>query len=61
VNLLAAAADTYGGPGVNVGKAILELRMGVPAGPPRYPGSPIPPAALSQLRADLDALGFFAW
>ena len=45
---------------MNVGKAILELRMGKPAGPPRYPCAAMTPEAKEKLRADLDAFGFFA-
>ena len=55
------SADRYGGPSVNVGKAILSLRMGHDAGPPRFPGVPMSAEAKERLRADLDELGFFGW
>lgn len=58
---LLSTPDRFGGVAVNVGKAILSLRTGRDAGPPRYPGSAMPAEGVERLRADLDALGFFGW
>jgi N-acetylneuraminate lyase len=61
VDLLYAAAS-YGSPACNVGKAIMELRLGGKhCGPPREPGVAVTPAGVAKLKADLEALGFFTW
>lgn len=61
VDLLYAAAS-YGSGAANVGKAIMDLRVGGDVtGAPRYPLSGVTAAGKDKLRADLEALGFFAW
>ena len=52
--------DAYGGPRVNIGKALMEMRLGGHTGPPRYPALPMPDDAKARLRADATAAGFFA-
>ena len=39
----------------------MDLRMGRPVGPPRYPGVPMAPEAVARLDADLRAMGFYEW
>ncbi len=56
---VAALCSKYG-PGVNIGKAIAELK-GLPVGPPRLPRLPMSDEGKAKLRADLDAIGFFEW
>jgi len=52
--------DAYG-PRVNVGKALMELRLGGKhVGPPRFPSLPMADDAKERLRADAEAAGFFA-
>lgn len=47
--------------GVNIGKALMELRLGsAHCGPPRYPGIAMPAEAKARLAADATAAGFFA-
>lgn len=63
VNMLYSASD-YGHSAANVGKAMMELRLGGKhCGPPRQPGVAVPAGAggMDKLRADLDKLGFFGW
>jgi N-acetylneuraminate lyase len=60
VDLLMAAGRFGGG---NVGKAIMGLRLGDKGsvGPPRAPGTAVPEDGVAKLRAELEALRFFAW
>lgn len=55
----------YGPAGVNVGKAIMELRLETRGsdlcGPMRYPGRRVSEKGYAALRADLEKLGFFQW
>jgi N-acetylneuraminate lyase len=58
--LLTPDAFSCGVPGVNVGKALMELRMGGKnVGPPRYPGSAMPEEGKAKLKAAADAVGCF--
>jgi len=41
-------------------KAVMGM-VGVPVGPPRRPHAPLSPARSAELRAALEALGFFDW
>lgn len=61
VNIDLLLSSAYG-TGVNIGKAIMEARLGGKhTGPPRYPGRAMTPAAKAALHADLEAQGFFSW
>lgn len=52
--------ERFGGAGVNVGKALMELRLsGKHTGPPRFPGRPMPEEGKAALRAAAEAAGFF--
>ena len=53
-------AGRYGGSGIHVGKAVMEIRLGGKhVGPPRYPGDAMSADAKALLTADLTAAGFF--
>ena len=52
--------ERYGGAGVNIGKALMELRLGGHSGAPRYPAKPMPEDAKARLREDAAAAGFFS-
>lgn len=61
VDLLFASSE-YGPPGCNVGKAIMELRLGgMGCGPARAPGYSVSDGGREKLRADLEKIGFFTW
>lgn len=52
--------DAYGSPRVNVGKALMELRLGGKhTGPPRFPSLPMSADGMARLRKDAEAAGFF--
>lgn len=70
VNLL-YDSSRYGPSGCNVGKAIQDLRLRhsakgptaadeVFAGPPRAPMASVKPEGMDKLKADLEAMDFFA-
>ena len=53
--------ERYGGAGVNIGKALMELRLGgARTGGPRYPSKPMPDEAKARLRENATAAGFFS-
>jgi N-acetylneuraminate lyase len=53
---------SYGPAGVNVGKAVMEARLGGKGcGPARCPGVAFPAEGAAKLKADLEAIGFFTW
>ncbi len=55
-------ASNYGSGACNVGKAIMELRLGGKGcGAPRVPGVAVTAAGNERLKADLEKLGFFGW
>jgi N-acetylneuraminate lyase len=61
VDLLYAAAS-YGNGAANVGKAIMEARLGGKhCGSPRYPICEVTAEGRAKLHKDLEALGFFGW
>jgi len=46
--------------GLATGKAIMKL-LDLDVGPPRPPTTPLSDTQITQLKADLDDIGFFQW